>query len=307
MRLLLSLLLCIFSVSLLQAQDNPFISRDSSETEQTRDVRQTRYPPVIQRFLSGLASVQHTLNSKMSQLTKSIKEEKNPGTILALIGFCLAYGILHALGPGHGKTIMFSYVLSNPMKLKGGILLGVFAAFFHAISAIVFVSIVYVILQLSYFGTFAGQKRLMGLVSYGLITLLGVFLFIRALRRASKPHGDDDHQSHHLEKNVSGGVLKLLPVALLVGLVPCEGALFVLVFTISMDIYYLGILLVVIIGFGMAITIGATGAVTIGLKKGLMRISSGRLRTIRIIESVFEIGGGGLLVLFGSLLFLANL
>ena len=63
---------------------------------------------------------------------------------------------------------MFSYALAKPLRLRTGILLGVF------------VSVMYLILRMSYFTSFGSQKRLMSLVSYGLISLMGVFLVARA-------------------------------------------------------------------------------------------------------------------------------
>jgi ABC-type nickel/cobalt efflux system permease component RcnA len=300
------IILLLLSVSFLYAQDNPFVSKDDSKADQEQSVKRIHYPKFFQRFVSVIASIQHSLNNRLSQLTRTIKEKKDARSLLVLIGISMLYGIIHALGPGHGKIIMVSYALANPLKLKNGILLGVSIAFLHAISAIVFVSVVYLILKMSYFSSFGSQKRLISLVSYGLVSLLGVFLLTRALIRINKRRNAENGYSNHVKKAGNTKAFELLTVALLIGLVPCEGALFVLIFSISMDIYHVGILLVLVIGFGMAITIGATGVIAIGLRKSLLVVSSRRRNLAYLLESIFEVGGGALVLILGSMLFLAN-
>ncbi len=301
------IILLLLSVSFLYAQDNPFISKDDSKTDQEQFVKRIHYPKIFQRFMNVIASVQHSLNNRLSELTRTIKEERDAGAFLILIGISILYGIIHALGPGHGKTIMVSYALANPLKLKNGILIGVSVAFLHALSAIVFVSVVYLILEMSYFASFDSQKRIISLVSYGLVSLLGVFLLVRASIGIHKRRNTESGPAHNIKKTGNTKAFELLTVALLIGLVPCEGALFVLIFSISMDIYHIGILLVLVIGFGMAITIGTTGVIAVGLRKSLLGVSSRRRKVAYLLESIFEVGGGVLVLILGSMLFLANL
>lgn len=294
-------------VSSLHTQDNPFISKDVSRVDQSQSIKRIPSPKFVQRFVGTIASVQHSLNSRLSELTKAIKEEKDIGILLVLLGISMLYGIIHALGPGHGKIIMVSYAVANPLKIRNGILLGASVAFIHAISAIVFVSVIYFILKMSYFGSFGGQKRIISIVSYGAIILLGVFLIVRALIKAHRNGKNANSHTNHFKMIKNHKFFELLMVALLIGLVPCEGALFVLIFSISMEIYYIGVLLVFAIALGMAITIGTVGVIAIGLRKGITEFSLKRPKTAYIAETVFEIGGGVLVFFLGGMFFLANL
>jgi nickel/cobalt transporter (NicO) family protein len=55
---------------------------------------------------------QQSLQRTLAMSVKSLKTDPLGGAItLAVLSF--VYGVLHAVGPGHGKTIISSYVVAN--------------------------------------------------------------------------------------------------------------------------------------------------------------------------------------------------
>jgi nickel/cobalt transporter (NicO) family protein len=56
-----------------------------------------------------------------------------------LVGLGLAYGVVHAAGPGHGKAILASYMLANERSLKRGAAMALMAALLQALIAIALV------------------------------------------------------------------------------------------------------------------------------------------------------------------------
>jgi nickel/cobalt exporter len=50
-----------------------------------------------------------TLSDNVGQLAK----HGNPSTALALIVGSFLYGVFHAVGPGHGKVLLTTYLLSS--------------------------------------------------------------------------------------------------------------------------------------------------------------------------------------------------
>jgi nickel/cobalt transporter (NicO) family protein len=56
-----------------------------------------------------------------------------------LIGLGLAYGVVHAAGPGHGKAVLASYMLANETSLKRGAVMALMAAMLQALIAIALV------------------------------------------------------------------------------------------------------------------------------------------------------------------------
>ena len=53
-----------------------------------------------------------------------------------LVGLGLAYGVVHAAGPGHGKAVLASYMLANEKSLKRGAVMALMAALLQALIAI---------------------------------------------------------------------------------------------------------------------------------------------------------------------------
>ena len=73
--------------------------------------------------LQKLTDAQKILRKKISAKIEKLKNGES-GTLIPFLAICLLYGLLHALGPGHGKTIVVSYFLSRRGKFSQGIALG---------------------------------------------------------------------------------------------------------------------------------------------------------------------------------------
>ena len=81
------------------------------------------------------------LMAAQSQLTHLIAAKVHalhgqPSAAWGLIGLGLAYGVVHAAGPGHGKAILASYMLANERALKRGAVMALMAALLQALLAI---------------------------------------------------------------------------------------------------------------------------------------------------------------------------
>ena len=62
-----------------------------------------------------------------------------PSAAWGLVGLGLAYGVVHAAGPGHGKAVLASYMLANETSLKRGAAMALLAALLQALIAIALV------------------------------------------------------------------------------------------------------------------------------------------------------------------------
>lgn len=60
---------------------------------------------------------------------------------LMLIALSFVYGVFHAVGPGHGKAVIVTYLGSHKESLSRGALISFLAALFQAIVAIILVSV----------------------------------------------------------------------------------------------------------------------------------------------------------------------
>ena len=109
-------------------------------------------------------------------LAAMIRSAKVDGSALwGLMGISFLYGIFHAVGPGHGKAVISSYLFANDETWRRGITLSFASAVMQSLTAISIVAVGAVLL--------GATAKLMGdtvkiieIVSYGLIVLLGARL-----------------------------------------------------------------------------------------------------------------------------------
>jgi nickel/cobalt transporter (NicO) family protein len=238
------------------------------------------------------------------------------GAWLCLIAF--VYGVLHAAGPGHGKLVVSSYFLANRAAWRRGVLLSVGAALTQALAAILLVGVPVLLLGMTR-ASAMGQIRYLELASYGLMTLIGLGLLVRAARGqvgCGHDHGLDDHahhqghdhacgHHHHAPRAAERRGFRLL--ALAVGCRPCSGAVLVLLFALANDMVPAGLLAVLVMAAGVALTTSAAGFVGIGARRGVERLLSARPRAAHVAERGMAFGGAGAVTLLGGLLFLAAL
>ncbi|MDT4967107.1 MAG: hypothetical protein QOJ64_1844 [Acidobacteriota bacterium] len=116
--------------------------------------------------------------------------------LTALLGLLVAaaLGALHALSPGHGKTIVGAYLIGSRGTARHAAFLGLTVTITHTIG----------VFALGLVTLFASQyvvpERLfpvLGLISGALVFAVGMGLFIRRLRAAIRPAQDETH--HHFD------------------------------------------------------------------------------------------------------------
>lgn len=136
------------------------------------------------------------------QLTGAVRAwQADGGAAWALIGLSFAYGVFHALGPGHGKAVISSYVVANRQTARNGALLALASSLIQALVAIVMVAVLALVFNATA-ATMNEATRWLELASYALVTLLGLWLvWVKAvrplLRRAgARGHAAHDHSAH---------------------------------------------------------------------------------------------------------------
>jgi nickel/cobalt exporter len=148
-------------------------------------------------------------------LSGTIRAAKTDGSAAyTLMGISFAYGIFHAVGPGHGKAVISSYMVANNETWRRGIALSFASAILQALTAIAIVGIAAVLLNAT--AHVMGQTvRVIEMVSYALIVLIGLRLlwvkgraFLRLLRPQHEhhdhAHGHDHHDHAHDHDHAHG-------------------------------------------------------------------------------------------------------
>ncbi len=109
-------------------------------------------------------------------LSGFIRASKEDGAAMwGLFGISFLYGVFHALGPGHGKAVISSYLVANEETWRRGVVMSFASAGIQSVVAIVVVAIAAVLLGATA-KAIGLTVHLVEIVSYGLVILIGLRL-----------------------------------------------------------------------------------------------------------------------------------
>ena len=216
-----------------------------------------------------------------------------------LFYYLSAFGIgaLHALEPGHGKSIMGAYLIMSRGRLIDAVVLGLTSAATHTLVILTMaVTAQFAASQVSTHFTYAEQTTLwLQLLSGILMVIIGTRLFPLKKKHTCCNH----HHAHQTPINVghAGGqkinTLDLLLVGFTNGLIPCPSALAVLLMSLSTGQLFQGLSLVLAFGIGGAVALIAVGIVFIKISSFAGKsISAHNWLRFSAISSLLIIGTG---------------
>ncbi|MGA2737417.1 MAG: hypothetical protein ABSG65_08190 [Bryobacteraceae bacterium] len=207
------------------------------------------------------------------------------GLGLILLGMAVAFGLgcMHALSPGHGKTIVAAYLVGSRGTFKHAIFLGGMVTFTHTIS------VFFLGLTTLFLSQYVLPEKIfpvLGAISgLSIVWIGGMMLYKRARRlRGSQPHHHDhthahDHEHHHTHDHHERGphththvpegditLGSLMALGASGGLVPCPSALVLLLSSIALGRVGLGLLLLIAFSSGLAVVLMGIGVLVLYAK-----------------------------------------
>lgn len=238
-------------------------------------------PPVVTSFAAQQPATPGAVvaGDYLSRLLK----RKEIGWRLTLLGLLAALGLgaLHALSPGHGKTIVAAYLVGSRGTAQHAALLGFVVTFTHTFT--VFLLGIGVL----FFQQYVVPEKIvpaLGAISGLSIVAVGAMLLYRRagalLHEHAHAHGLGHHHHHghlhHHHHHGEGGHSHEMPekvtlgslVALGVsgGLVPCPSALILMLSAIALGRPALGLLLLLGFSAGLAAVLMGIGIVAVYAK-----------------------------------------
>ena len=225
------------------------------------------------------------------------------GLGLILLGMAVAFGLgcMHALSPGHGKTIVAAYLVGSRGTFKHAIFLGGMVTFTHTIS------VFFLGLTTLFLSQYVLPEKIfpvLGAISgLSIVWIGGMMLYKRArrLRVAQHSHDHDPHHHHghthehdhshshdhghdhdhshthdhghdhgpHGHSHVPEGDItlgSLMALGASGGLVPCPSALVLLLSSIALGRVGLGLLLLIAFSSGLAVVLMGIGVLVLYAK-----------------------------------------
>lgn len=244
---------------------------------------------------------------------------------IALFGLLLAFGLgaMHAMSPGHGKTVVGAYLVGSKGTVKHAAFLGLTVTVTHTLG----------VFALGFITLFASNyilpERLMpflNFVSGLLVFFIGISLFkdrlFGALGWKAAGHGHSHEHGHEYGEHTHDGLThthggsththlppaeiswkSLLALGISGGLLPCPSALVLMLSAISLGRTGYGLILTLVFSFGLAATLTCVGLVFLFVGKAFVgkSLSGNRLVKAVPVLSAFVIACVGAVICYNSL------
>ena len=258
-------------------------------------------------FIGTIVEWQKTLHTSLASHISAVSEDalKYGGALIAL---SFGYGVFHAVGPGHGKAVIVTYLGTNKESMWKGIAISFSAAILQSIIAIVLVSALARVLKFK-LAEVHNYGNDMALVSYVLVILLGAVLVVSSISRLLKlrrvtllasqhadhsqkhehehehEHSHDHGHSHeHIDSHDAGcgcshahvaeenqSIWQTITVILSMGLRPCSGAIVVLIYAHLVGVYSYGVIATLMMGLGTGLSVSLIAVGTLYARTWLER------------------------------------
>ncbi|MFN4230625.1 ABC transporter permease [Parvibaculum sp.] len=198
----------------------------------------------------------------------------------AIFPLGMLFGMIHALTPGHSKTLLATYLVGSELSLIRGLSVSMVLSAMHVLSAILIA--LFATGLLSRGMTDAGSVPVAEWVSRGALVLIGLWMAVQAVR------GLPVHPRH--EGTAFG---------FLAGLVPCPLTLFVMVMASAKGIPLAGLAFAAAMFAGIATTLAAVASLAITGRTGVKALLARYGAPLDLLSRGLALLGGMLLMATG--------
>ena len=189
-----------------------------------------------------------------------------------LLVLAYVFGAVHALQPGHGKTLVAAYLVGEHGTIGHAFFLGLVTTLTHTSSAILLALIV----PMLYPDVESEIAFVLELGCGLLIVFMALWLILRRLAGQADHvhlfgghhhHPHDGHDHHHLPPDGKVSLWALITMGITGGLVPCVDALALLTLTFLAKKLWLGLPLILAFSLGLASVLVGMGILVVKFKR----------------------------------------
>jgi nickel/cobalt transporter (NicO) family protein len=201
-------------------------------------------------------------------------------TLASVLPLGIVFGAIHAFTPGHGKSVLVTYLVGSRLAVLRGMAVALTLAFTHVASAVI-IALAAAPLVTRTLGN-VGRAPLLEDISRGLLALIGAWLLWRALR------------GRHAHAPREGDM-----VGIVAGLVPCPLTLFVMFYALSRGVPEAGLTFALAMMLGVAATLVAFAVLAILARNGLMLFLQRHGARLDLLTRLLDGAAGLLLIAIG--------
>jgi nickel/cobalt transporter (NicO) family protein len=248
---------------------------------------------LVRAMTRGLLELQRQVQQSLASEFEAARDGTSALGPLVLMAMAFAFGAVHAVTPGHGKSVVTSYFLGQGAPPRRGLALSVKVIAMHVLSAIVLVLVTTFLVDIS-LGAKPADFPAVRLISYAGITVIGGSLLWRALRREHAP----------LTPGPASGEGALPYFA---GLSPCPLTTIIMVVALAHGMVTLGLLVSLSMALGMIVTVSLFALAVILARRLLLDLLTPHAAHVERIARALEILGATAVTVVGLLPFSAEI
>jgi len=173
---------------------------------------------------------------------------------LAFLPMGIVFGAVHAMTPGHSKSVLATYLAGSSTKAHRALLVSLALSFTHVTMAVLIALLALPLVSHSFID--AGSSPALEVVSRGLLGVIGIWMLASALFRRGHSHGEGE------------GLL----MGFVAGLVPCPLTLFVMTFAMIHQVVVTGLLFALTMMMGVALTLSVIALLAVTFRDSIRRL-----------------------------------
>jgi ABC-type nickel/cobalt efflux system permease component RcnA len=283
------------------AAGNPFVSgKPSAEKSETVQADEGGSSGLISSIYAWAARAQRELKRRLTSLAGEMRQDPWGPACLTFLGLCFLYGVVHALGPGHGKSVVCAYFLARPGTLRSGLAMGCAIPFIHVGSAVTVVLLGVKLFSLAGMEFLDASEDWLLSAGYAFLLVIGAVLAVRAvveMRGGGPPCREE-------AKTAAGKHMAV--VSLAAGIAPCPGAAIVLVFAMSLGLLPQGLAAMIFLAAGMAATTTSFAVAAVASRQAALRLSENHGRLFNYVYGGLAMTGALIVAGFGGVMLLGR-
>mgnify|MGYP005989259423 FL=1 len=233
-------------------------------------------------YLEILAEKLTEIKNSLKSVLIDIKENNSLISYFWLLLFSFLYGIIHAVGPGHGKSLVSSYFINQEKSYIKAFTVASLIGVVHTFSAFIMTLVVYYSVGFIFNSTIVNIEQITTKVSAVIIISIALYLMYKKLSKTKQKFTFTQSKSttsfvttpniqHTQNLSCACNSCKTtstdLGVILAAGIIPCPGTITVFLFTMSLGIYFVGFLSAVFMSLGMSLIIFITAVISVKIRK----------------------------------------
>ncbi len=283
---------------------------------------------------------QRSMIDKLSELLQTANQSST--AMYGLVELSFIYGIFHSLGPGHGKMVVSTYLITHPTKVRISLWITIISALVQALVAIALVGIFLLVIHTSMRHVNHTVENFIQASGLG-IAILGIYLIYKGVKgfwasyisryfhsheHENEPehehdaHNHSHHQHEHVHHHDANGVCacghkhaasaeeinqvsslrECVFLILSIGIRPCTGAILALFFANIAGMFWLGVISALLMAVGTAITTSTIALLTVSGKKFVRYYLSYSGQGALLANYIIRTIAGLILILFAYIL-----